>query len=62
MGFFDFLKKAGAAKSDEQACKGDAKEQPLDNDEQQRQLSDPDNKIEHTPRDDDSTDSNSFGE
>jgi hypothetical protein len=55
MGFFDFLKKSGAVKDD-------AKDLPLDEDEQQRQLSDPDNKIEHTPRDDDAEDSNSYGE
>jgi hypothetical protein len=40
MGFFDFLKKMGAVKTGGQTWKGDAKDRPLDDPDQQQKMAD----------------------
>ena len=62
MGFFDFLKKAGVVKTGGQTWKGDAKDRPLDDPNQQQKMADLDRKTEGMNDKDDSTDSNSYGE
>jgi len=62
MGFFDFLKKAGVVKTGGQTWKGDAKDRPLDDPDQQQKMADLDRKIEGMNDKDDSTESNSYGE
>jgi hypothetical protein len=55
MGFFDFLKKAGVVKADGQTWKGDAKDRPLDDPDQQQKMADLDREIDtatdNTPSD-----------
>lgn len=45
MGFFNFLKKSGVVKAGGQTWKGDAKERPLDDPDQQQKMSDLDREI-----------------
>ena len=57
MGFFDFLKKAGVAKSGTKTWKGDAKDRPLDDPDQQQAMADLDRKFDDTNDKSDSTSS-----
>jgi hypothetical protein len=56
MGFFDFLKKTGVVKAGGQTWKGDAKDRPLDDPDQQQKMADLDREIDNatdsTPSDD----------
>ena len=47
MGFFDFLKKTGAVKAGGQTWKGDAKDRPLDDPDQQQKMADLDREIDN---------------
>jgi len=62
MGFFDFLKKAGVVKTGGQTWKGDAKDRPLDDPDQQQKMADLDRKIDDAmdSGNDSSNDSSSF--
>ena len=62
MGFFDFLKKRGVVKTDGQTWKGDAKDRPLDDPDQQQKMADLDRETKGMNDKGDSTDSNSYGE
>jgi hypothetical protein len=46
MGFFDFLKKTGVVKAGGQTWKGDAKDRPLDDPDQQQKMADLDRKVD----------------
>ena len=46
MGFFDFLKKTGAVKTGGQTWKGDLKDRPLDDPDQQQKMADLDRKVD----------------
>jgi hypothetical protein len=46
MGFFDFLKKTGVVKAGGQPWKGDAKDRPLDDPDQQQAMADLDRKMD----------------
>jgi hypothetical protein len=59
MGFFDFLKKTGVVKSGGQTWKGDAKERPLDDPDQQQKMADLDRKVDDATDNTPSDDSNS---
>lgn len=59
MGFFDFLKKAGVAKAGGQTWKGDAKERPLDDPDQQQKMADLDREIDSSTDNKSSNDNNS---
>lgn len=60
MGFFDFLKKTGVVKAGGQTWKGDAKNRPLDDPDQQQKMADLDREIDNatdnTPSDNNSSD------
>lgn len=61
MGFFDFLKKSGVVKTGGQTWKGDAKERPLDDPDQQQRRADLDREVDNATNNSDSTnDSSSF--
>lgn len=62
MGFFDFLKKTGVVKAGGQTWKGDAKDRPLDDPDQQQKMADLDRKIDDAmdSGNDSSSDSSSF--
>ena len=62
MGFFDFLKKFCIAKADGQTWKGDTKNRPLDDLDQQQKMADLDRKTDEMKDRNDSMDSNSYGE
>jgi hypothetical protein len=47
MGFFDFLKKAGVVKAGGQTWKGDAKNRPLDDPDQQQKMADLDREVDN---------------
>lgn len=59
MGLFDFLKKAGVVKTGGQTWKGDAKDRPLDDQDQQRVMSDLDQEIDNAMDNSSSDDSGS---
>jgi len=59
MGFFDFLKKAGVVKTGGQTWKGDAKERPLDDPDQQQKMADLDRKVDSSTDNNDSSNDNS---
>ena len=46
MGFFDFLKKTGVVKTGGQTWKGDAKNRPIDDPDQQQKMADLDRKFD----------------
>ena len=48
MGFFDFLKKTGVVKTGGQTWKGDAKNRPLDDPDQQQKMADLDREIDNS--------------
>ncbi|MFA6285441.1 MAG: hypothetical protein WC643_02840 [Parcubacteria group bacterium] len=60
MGFFDFLKKAGVVKTGGQTWKGDAKERPLDDPDQQQKMADLDREVDNTTDNNSSNDNSSF--
>ena len=47
MGFFDLLKKVGVVKAGGQTWKGDAKDRPLDDPDQQQKIADLDREIDN---------------
>ncbi|MCX6762904.1 MAG: hypothetical protein NT093_03955 [Candidatus Moranbacteria bacterium] len=59
MGFFDFLKKAGVVKAGGQTWKGDAKDRPLDDPDQQQKMADLDREIDNSTDNNSSNDNNS---
>ncbi len=59
MGFFDFLKKAGVVKAGGQTWKGDAKERPLDDPDQQQKMADLDREVDNAMDSNDSSNDNS---
>jgi len=59
MGFFDFLKKAGVVKARGQTWKGDAKERPLDDPDQQQKMADLDREVDNAMDSNDSSNDNS---
>ena len=59
MGFFDFLKKSGMVKTGGQVWKGDAKERPLDDPDQQQKMADLDRKFDEPTDSNSSNDNNS---
>jgi len=63
MGFFDFLKKTGVVKAGGQTWKGDAKDRPLDDPDQQQKMADLDRKVDDamdSGNDSSNTDSSSW--
>jgi hypothetical protein len=60
MGFFDFLKKAGVVKTGGQTWKGDAKERPLDDPDQQQKMADLDREVDNATDNNSSNDNSSF--
>jgi hypothetical protein len=59
MGFFDFLKKAGVVKTGGQTWKGDAKERPLDDPDQQQKMADLDREVDSSADNKSSSNNNS---
>jgi hypothetical protein len=55
MGFFDFLKKSGVIKASGQTWKGDAKERPLDDLDQQQKMADLDREVDDAMKSDSDT-------
>lgn len=62
MGFFDFLKKIHIVKADGQTWKGDAKERPLDDLDQQQKMADLDRKTDEIKDNSESSNSDSYSE
>ena len=59
MGFFDFLKKTGVVKTGGQTWKGDAKNRPLDDPDQQQKMAELDREIDKATDSNSSSDNNS---